>query len=53
MKLFSKSKDSADLVYISFRDIGLIIKKVKSEVCGERGQLKDDDSVGDYTNQVV
>src|SRR5215467_562163 len=36
-------REIAELVHMSFRDIGLIIKKVKSEADGERGQLEDDD----------
>jgi len=36
-------REIAELVHMSFRDIGLIIKKVKLEADGERGQLEDDD----------
>ena len=36
-------REIAELVHMSFRDIGLITKKVKLEADGERGQLEDDD----------
>lgn len=37
------TREIAELVHMSFRDIGAIIKKVKSETDRERGQLEDDD----------
>jgi regulator of replication initiation timing len=39
------TREIAELVHMSFRDIGAIIKKVKSEADRERGQLGDDDDI--------
>jgi hypothetical protein len=36
-------REIAELVHMSFRDIGVIIKKVKLKADEERGQLEDDD----------
>jgi len=38
-------REIATLMHMSFRDIGPIIKKVKSEADGERGQLEDHDDI--------
>ena len=38
-------REIAELVHMSFRDIGLITKKVKLEADGERGQLEEDDDI--------
>ena len=36
-------REIAELMHMSFRDIGIITKKVKLETDGERGSLEDDD----------
>ncbi|HYA85375.1 MAG TPA: hypothetical protein VEH06_18310, partial [Candidatus Bathyarchaeia archaeon] len=42
----SKStREIAKLLHISFRDIGAITKKVKSEADGERGPSQEDDNI--------
>ena len=46
IRLYKENKSTreiAELVHMSFRDIGAITKKVKLKVHGERDQLKDDD----------
>ena len=46
IRLYKENKSTreiAELVHMSFRDIGAITKKVKLKVDGERDQLKDDD----------
>jgi hypothetical protein len=37
------TREIAGLLHMSFRDIGTILKKVKSEADGERRQLEEDD----------
>jgi transposase len=39
------TREIAELVHMSFRDIGVIIKKVKLEADRERGQLEEDDDI--------
>src|SRR5215471_15774789 len=46
-------REIAELVHMSFRDIGLIIKKVKLEADGERGQLEDDVKSKSKTTQAI
>jgi hypothetical protein len=39
------TREIAELVHMSFRDIGIITKKVKLEAHGERGPLEEDDDI--------
>jgi hypothetical protein len=39
------TREIAKLTHMSFRDIVAIIKKVKLEADGERGQLEEDDDI--------
>ena len=46
IRLYKENKSTreiAELVHMSFRDIGVVIRKVKLEADGERGHLEDDD----------
>ena len=48
IRLYKENKSTreiAELVHMSFRDIGIITKKVKLEADGERGQLEEDDDI--------
>ena len=38
-------REIAELVHMSFRDIGAITNKVKLEAAGERGQLEEDGDI--------
>jgi hypothetical protein len=39
------TREIAKLLHMSFRDIGAITKKIKSEADGERGQSEEDDNI--------
>ena len=46
IRLYNENKSTreiAKIMHMSFRNIGVITKKVKLEADGERGQLEDDD----------
>src|SRR5215469_1917419 len=48
IRLYKENKSTreiAELVHMSFRDIGAIIKKAKLEADGERGALEEDDNI--------
>ena len=48
IRLYKENKSTreiAKLTHMSFRGIGAITKKVKSEADGERGQLEEDDDI--------
>ncbi len=42
-KMNKSTREIAKLTHMSFRDIRAIIRKVKLEADGERGQLEEDD----------
>ena len=48
IRLYNENKSTreiAKLMHMSFRDIGAIIKKVKSQADEERGQLEQDEDI--------
>src|SRR5215469_10201779 len=48
IRLYKENKSTreiAELVHMSFRDIGVITKKVKLQADGERGLLEEDDDI--------
>jgi len=48
IQLYKENKSTreiAELVHMSFRDIGAVIRKVKLEADGERGHLEEDDDI--------
>ena len=56
IQLYKENKsvrEIAKLVHMSFRDIGAITHKVKSEVEGERGGLDEDDDIESKSKNFV